>query len=56
MKVVAKANLSGAVGDRVPGEEFTVDAKTADDLVGRGLVEKVEQPKETKPEKTQEKG
>lgn len=44
MKVVALGNLSGAIGDRVKGEEFTVDAKVGADLVNRGLVQAVNEP------------
>lgn len=41
MKVIALGILSGAVGDREKGEEFTVDAKLGADLVARGLVQPV---------------
>ncbi|MFU2330322.1 hypothetical protein [Pseudomonas sp. NFX98] len=41
MNVIALGILSGATGDREKGEEFTVDAKLGEDLVARGLVEKV---------------
>jgi hypothetical protein len=44
MKVIAQGNLSGAIGDRVKGEEFVVDAKVGADLVARGLVQVVDEP------------
>ena len=44
MKVRALGKLSGAVGERAKGEEFTVDAKTGAGLVLRGLVEEVSEP------------
>lgn len=49
MKVIAKAVLSGAVGNRAVGEEFTVDAKTGAGLVARGLVTEVDESKTSKP-------
>lgn len=41
MKVIALGNLSGAIGEKAKGEEFTVDAKTGTDLVTHGLVREV---------------
>lgn len=41
MKVRALGNLSGTVGDRVEGEEFVVDATTAQSLIDRGVVEEI---------------
>lgn len=47
MKVIALGNLSGAVGDRVKGEVFVVDAKVGADLLARGLVRAVDEPAPT---------
>ena len=44
MKVIALGTLSGATGDRVKGEGFTVDAKLGADLLARGLVEEMSVP------------
>ncbi|QLG90765.1 hypothetical protein HZF02_01815 [Pseudomonas yamanorum] len=56
MKVIALGILSGATGDRYKGEEFTVDAKLGEELVGRGLVSAapVTAPVADKPAKTKE--
>ncbi|WP_277592979.1 hypothetical protein [Pseudomonas chlororaphis] len=56
MKVIALGNLSGAVGDKVKGEEFDVDAKAGADLIARGLVVKAvpEAAAPAKPEKLKE--
>ncbi|MCF7545555.1 hypothetical protein [Pseudomonas petrae] len=40
MKVKALASLSTANGWKSAGEEFTVSAADAEELVGRGLVER----------------
>ena len=40
MKVKALASLSTATGWKSAGEEFTVNAADAEDLIGRGLVER----------------
>ncbi|MDT3720347.1 hypothetical protein [Pseudomonas oryzihabitans] len=48
MKVKALASLSGAVGDREPGDEFDVKAEDGRELIERGLVEEVG-AKTTKP-------
>lgn len=48
MKVRALASLSGAVGDREPGDEFDVKAEEGRQLIERGLVVEVE-AKATKP-------
>lgn len=42
MKVRALADLSGTVGDRAAGDEFVTDATTAQSLIDRGLVAKVD--------------
>lgn len=55
MKVRSKANLSGAVGERVPGDEFTVDAKTGASLLERGLVEQVDETSAKKADKPADK-
>jgi hypothetical protein len=47
MKVTALGNLSGAVGEKSKGEEFTVDAKTSAGLISRGLVRAVDEPQVT---------
>ncbi|WP_434558022.1 hypothetical protein [Pseudomonas sp. Z4-20] len=44
MRIIALGNLSGAVGDRAKGEEFSVDAKTGNDLIARGLARQAEAP------------
>lgn len=55
MKVRALASLSGAVGDREPGDEFDVKAEDGRQLIERGLVVEVD-AKTTKPApKTEEK-
>jgi hypothetical protein len=51
MKVRSKAHISGAVGERAPGDEFTVDAKTVESLLARDLVEPVEESPAKKAEK-----
>lgn len=43
MKVRALADLSGTVGDRAAGDEFVTDATTAQSLIDRGLVAKVDE-------------
>lgn len=43
MKVRALADLSGTVGDRATGDEFVTDATTAQSLIDRGLVAKVDE-------------
>ncbi|SEO42741.1 hypothetical protein [Pseudomonas sp. Snoq117.2] len=48
MKVRALASLSGAVGDREPGDEFDVKAEDGRQLIERGLVVEVD-AKTTKP-------
>lgn len=53
MKVIALGNLSGATGDRVKGEEFTVAAELGKDLIERELVAEVSAPVE-KPVKAKE--
>lgn len=40
MKVKALASLSTANGWKAVGEEFTVNAADAEDLIARGLVER----------------
>lgn len=40
MKVKALASLSTAQGWKAAGEEFTVNAADAEDLISRGLVER----------------
>lgn len=42
MKVRALADLSGTVGDHAAGDEFVTDATTAQSLIDRGLVAKVD--------------
>lgn len=55
MKVRALASLSGAVGDREPGDEFDVKSEEGRQLIERGLVVEVDAkttkpaPKTTKP-------
>lgn len=49
MKLIAKANISGPFGRADKGVEFTADAATGADLIGRGLAE--EAPKAAKPKK-----
>jgi hypothetical protein len=44
MKVIALGILSGAVGERVKGEEFAVSAETGADLINRGLVRAADEP------------
>lgn len=43
MKVRALADLSGTVGDPAAGDEFVTDATTAQSLIDRGLVAKVDE-------------
>ena len=56
MKVRALAELSGTVGDRAAGEEFTTDATTGRSLIDRGLVEEIKDDASTptKPTKGKE--
>ncbi|MGE6387376.1 hypothetical protein ACQKEN_17130 [Pseudomonas sp. NPDC078416] len=51
MKVKALASLSTAQGWRAAGEEFTVNAADAEELVERGLVERsvAEPPAQVEP-------
>lgn len=49
MKVKSLARLSGAVGDREPGEVFDIDQQDAEQLLARGLVEIVKEPAARKP-------
>ena len=51
MKVKALASLSTAQGWRAAGEEFTVNAADAEELIERGLVERsaAEPPAEVEP-------
>jgi hypothetical protein len=54
MKVRALGELSGTVGDRAAGEEFSTDATTAKSLVERGLVEEVKEDSAPKAPKDKE--
>lgn len=40
MQVKAKARISGATGDREPGDEFEVEDALGQNLIDRNLVEK----------------
>jgi len=55
MKVTALGNLSGAVGEKSKGEDFTVDSQTGADLISRGLVRAADEqqaiPKKAEPAK-----
>ncbi|RMM85916.1 Prophage PssSM-03, Orf23 [Pseudomonas coronafaciens pv. coronafaciens] len=54
MNVRALATISGAVGERTAGDEFTVDAATAKSLIDRGLAEEVKNTPTPKTEKAKE--
>ncbi|WP_180191778.1 hypothetical protein [Pseudomonas syringae] len=54
MNVRALANISGAVGERTTGDEFTVDAATAKSLIERGLIEEVKNTPAPKADKAKE--
>ncbi|WP_187292087.1 hypothetical protein [Pseudomonas syringae] len=54
MNVRALATISGAVGERTAGDEFTVDAATAKSLIDRGLVEEVKSTSAPKVDKANE--
>ena len=43
MKLRALARISGPMGNRVPGEEFVVDAATGRDLVDRRIAEQADE-------------
>ena len=53
MKVKALANLSTAQGWKAAGEEFTVNAADAEDLIERGLVERLDAERASDPEPAQ---
>jgi hypothetical protein len=55
MKVRALGELSGTVGDRAVGEEFTTDATTGRSLIDRGLVEEIKDEASPAPKATKEK-
>lgn len=54
MKVQALASLSTAQGWKAAGEEFTVNAADAEELIARGLVQRsdVEPAADPEPQKT----
>jgi hypothetical protein len=44
MKLRALGNLSGAVGEKAKGDEFTADATVGKSLIERGLAVQVDGP------------
>ena len=44
MRVIALGNLSGAIGEKAKGEDFTIEAKIGAELISRGLVRAADEP------------